>query len=80
MRTIQPLKNAGRCQDVLVAYERAILLDPHFADAYDGKGDALCCLKRYQDALLAYEQAIQLHPNFAAAQNGKSWTLWQLGL
>src|ERR1700736_6109962 len=70
--------NSGRCQDALVAYERAIQLDPHFADAYDGKGDALCCLNRYQEAILAYERAIQLHPSYAHAYEGKGNALYDL--
>src|ERR1700730_13796917 len=70
--------NSGRCQDALVAYERAIQIDPHFADAYDGKGDALCCLNRYQEAILAYERAIQLHPSYAHAYEGKGNALYNL--
>ena len=53
-------------------------LDPNFASAYNGKGNALSDLKRYQEALAAYEQAIRLDPNYANAYNNKGHILKKL--
>src|SRR6266571_2350909 len=72
------LYNHAHYQEALQAYERAIQLDPGFAEAHDARGDALFCLNRSQEALAAYERAIQLDPSYVTAYNGKSWTLWQL--
>src|SRR5260370_12769552 len=61
------LYDRAHYQEALQAYERAIQLDPNFAEAHDARGDALSSLERSQEALAAYEQAIQLDPNYAHA-------------
>src|SRR2546421_1572777 len=43
------LQESEHYLEALVAYERALQLDPKFADAYDARGDAFCCLNRYQE-------------------------------
>jgi len=67
-----------RDEEALAAYERAIQLDSHLAEAYEGKGNALYYCDRYEEALAAYEQAIQLNSHLAKAYDGKAWTLWHL--
>ncbi len=71
--------NGGHYEEALVAYDRAILLDPNLALAYDSKGDALSDLKRYDEALAAYEHAILLDPNLTVAYHNKALTLERLG-
>jgi len=73
------LYRLGRYEEALAAFEQALRLDPHFADALFGKGNALYFLKRYEDALLAYEQAIRLDPYNPAFHNNKGSTLYSLG-
>lgn len=65
----------GTFEEALLAYERAIIIDPNFATAYVGKGVALRNLKRYDEALQAYDRAMQLDPGDAAAYNNKSLVL-----
>ena len=65
-------------EDALVAYERAIRLNPKYAEAYTNKGLALDNLKRYEEAIANFEQAIRLDPNDALVYNGKGWTLNEL--
>ena len=72
------LHNLQHYQEALEAYDQAIEQDPHFADAYDGRGDALYSLNRYQEALAAYERAIQLDPNYAHAYEDKGNLLYDL--
>ena len=67
-------------QEALQAYERAIQLDPNFAEAHDARGDALSSLERSQEALAAYEQAIQLDPNYAHAYEGEGNVFYNLKL
>ncbi len=65
----------GIFEEALLAYERAIAIDPNFAAAYIGKGVALRNLKRYDEALLAHDRAMQIDPGDAAAYNNKSLVL-----
>jgi len=69
----------GQYREALTAYEQALRLDPHFADAHFGKGNALYFLGRYEEALLAFEQAIRLAPHNAAFHNNKGCALYMLG-
>ena len=73
------LYSLGRYREALAAFEQAIRLDPHFAGALFGKGNALYFMKQYEDALLAYEQAIRLDPHNPAFHNNKGSTLYSLG-
>jgi serine/threonine protein kinase len=65
------LHDSEHFEEALVAYERAVQLDPNFADAYDARGDAFSSLNRYQEAMDAFDQAIQLDPIYAHAFEGK---------
>lgn len=73
------LGSLGRYREAIAAYEQALDLDPHFADAYFGKGNALYFLGRYEEALEAFEQAIRLAPLNAAFHNNKGSVLFALG-
>lgn len=70
------LFNIGRFDEALSAFERAIQLDPSFAEAYEAKGSALYYLNHLADALVSYEQAINLDPSYAPAYNGKANVLY----
>ncbi|MEO9028848.1 MAG: tetratricopeptide repeat protein [Ktedonobacteraceae bacterium] len=72
------LYNLKRYEEALDAYNRAIALDPNFANAYNNKGAALNGLKRYEEALDAYNRAIALDPNFANAYHNKGIALRNL--
>jgi tetratricopeptide (TPR) repeat protein len=56
--------------EAIVAYHKAIALDPNFAHANNGLGNALCDQKKQDEAIVAYHKAIALDPNFAHAYNG----------
>jgi tetratricopeptide (TPR) repeat protein len=57
---------AGRYAEALDAFDRAIQLNPAYAQAYAYKGDALTHLKRYDEAQIAYDRALELKPSNAA--------------
>jgi tetratricopeptide (TPR) repeat protein len=57
-----------RYEEALVAFDRALALDPQYPHAWNNKGVSLENLRRYQDALYAYEQAIHCDP-----QDGEYW-------
>jgi tetratricopeptide (TPR) repeat protein len=56
-----------RTEDALVAYEKAIALQPTLVSAWIGKEKALRRLKRYDEALVASEQALKLAPEDSSA-------------
>ena len=51
--------------DAIKAYNRAIDIDPRYAEAWNNKGLALAKLGKYSEALLAYQQAIDVDPKRA---------------
>ncbi len=70
--------NTGRYMEALNAFDRAIRIDPMFADAYEGRGSVLYLLERHAEALASYQQAIDLDPQFAQAYFGKGNVLYSL--
>ncbi len=62
----------------LFDYEQAIEQHPHFANAYNAKGDVLRRLGRFEEALAAHEQAINIDPRSGWAWYGKANVLRSL--
>ena len=54
------LDNLGRHQDALACYDRAIEINPRYAEAWSNKGVALGKLERYQEAIGCLEGAQRL--------------------
>ncbi|MEA3341726.1 MAG: tetratricopeptide repeat protein, partial [Chloroflexota bacterium] len=61
------LKNGGRLEDAIPAYERAIELDPDDAYPHNGLGNVYADLGRREEAIAAFQRAIELDPDFASA-------------
>lgn len=72
------LFNIERFEDALKAYERAIQLDPSFAEAQEAKGSALYYLDRLAEAMVAYELTMQIDPGYAPVYSGKANVLYNL--
>jgi tetratricopeptide (TPR) repeat protein len=72
------LYKQGQYIDAFEAYEQALRLDPHYANAHYGKGNALYALGRYAEALAAYEQTLRLNPKDTDAHLKKSRVLCAL--
>lgn len=64
---------AGRDQDALDAYRRALDADPDSVMAYNGIGVVYTRMKRFDEAVAAFEQALKRDPDSA-------WTRSNLGL
>jgi tetratricopeptide (TPR) repeat protein len=69
--------DVGEDEDLL-AFERAIAVDPDFAPAWNNKGNALIERWRSEEAIAAYDRAIALDPNDAEAWNSKGFALIDL--
>ena len=58
------------CQEALIAYDKALALDPALAAAWVGRGNCCFELKRNEESLYAHEQALKLDPQSVAALIG----------
>jgi len=61
------LSQAGRHQEALVSYQRAVRIVPDSAEALNNLGAALSALGRHEDAVRQLRQTIALHPEHAGA-------------
>jgi predicted O-linked N-acetylglucosamine transferase (SPINDLY family) len=73
------LKDQGRLDDALGAYERALALKPDHADALNNMGNTLKDQGRLDDALGAYERALALKPDYADFHYNMGNTLKEKG-
>jgi len=56
------LEAVGKFQEALACYDRALQLNPRFAEAWHSKGAALGSLKRPQEAITCFNRALELNP------------------
>jgi len=63
------LWRAGRLDEALKAFEKAIALQPDCAEHWTGLGAVLVDLKRAEDALLSFRHALRLDPRHVNAEN-----------
>ncbi|WP_418006836.1 tetratricopeptide repeat protein [Nostoc piscinale] len=63
------MRNQNKLDAAIAAYEKAIQLNPNFANAYLRLGTTLTLQgqNKLEAAVAAYEKAIQLNPNDADA-------------
>jgi len=62
----------------LVAFDKAIKIDPKYAVPWNGKGLALLELRKTKEAIKAFDKAIKLNPKDAYAWKGKGLALLEL--
>jgi tetratricopeptide (TPR) repeat protein len=60
-------------------YDKAIELDPKYADAWYNKGNALNSLGKYEEAIENFDKALKIDPNYASAWNNKGYAIDKLG-
>jgi tetratricopeptide (TPR) repeat protein len=72
------LFQAGKVQDAIEQYERALSLQRDYADAHNDLGMALIEQGRLQEAISQYEQALQVGPD-AGVHNNMGVALMRLG-
>ena len=71
--------NLKRYQEALTDLNRAIQVDPNFANAYASRGNTYVDLQRYDKALADFQRAIQLDPTLIPAYAQRSSTYAALG-
>ena len=65
--------NEGDYQKAIVAFTKAIELDPSLANAYSNRGWAYIKLGQYEQAIADCTKAIELDPSLAIAYNYRGW-------
>ena len=61
------MARAGRYEEAIQTFDKAIDVDPIFKPPWNGKGEALYRLGRFEDALLSLNRALDLDPTDEAA-------------
>jgi predicted O-linked N-acetylglucosamine transferase (SPINDLY family) len=61
------LRDLKRPHDALAAYDRALRLKPHFAEALNNRGKTLLDLGRLDEALASHDGALRMRPDYAEA-------------
>ena len=74
-----PRTRLGDYQGAIADYDRALELNPQFAQAYYNRGNAKRTLKDYQGAIADYDKAIELNPRFAQAYYNRGVAKSDLG-
>jgi tetratricopeptide (TPR) repeat protein len=59
-------------------YSRALVLQPHHAEALSNRGNTLKVLKRLEEALDSYDRAIALQPDYVLALTNRGAVLFDL--
>jgi tetratricopeptide (TPR) repeat protein len=63
-------EDIGCYEEAIVAYQKAIEIDPSNGFYYNGLGNTYSDIKRYDDAIANYQEAIKVNPNEAIFNNG----------
>src|SRR5262249_17885296 len=68
----------GRFDEALASYDRAVVLNPGYAKAFNDRGITLHGLGLLEAALASYDRAIELEPASAIAHNNRATILTAL--
>lgn len=69
---------AGRPEEALARYDRAIALAPDYAEAMSNRGNTLKDLKRLDEALDSFDRALALLPAYVEAHVNRGIVLYRL--
>ncbi|MGB8637324.1 MAG: tetratricopeptide repeat protein, partial [Pseudolabrys sp.] len=61
------LLELDRAAQALKSYNRAIAIDPNFAEALNNRGNALARLRQFEEAVTSFDKAISINPDYARA-------------
>ena len=73
------IKDSGKYEEVITAYDKEIEINPNNSMAWTGKGAALSSLNKFDEAIKAYDKAIEINPQDSYAWFNKGNALTKLG-
>jgi len=71
--------NEGEYHKAIVAFTKAVELDPSLAIAYSNRGWAYIELGQYEHAITDCNKAIEIDPSLAIAYSNRGWAYIELG-
>jgi tetratricopeptide (TPR) repeat protein len=72
------LNAQGHIDDAVVHYQRALVLDPDYADAHNNLGSVLLAQGKLDDAMAHFGQALASNPKHAEAHNNLGTRLYRI--
>ncbi len=63
------LTDQGKPEEAIAAYNKALLIEPDYAEAHNNMGNALRDQGKLEEAVDSYEHAIKITSNFAVAES-----------
>ena len=73
------LEQAGKVQDAIGQYERALWIKPDYAESHFNLGNALMQVGRLSEAVEQYEEALRFKPEYSEAHNNLGNALLRTG-
>ncbi|HTN65172.1 MAG TPA: tetratricopeptide repeat protein [Burkholderiaceae bacterium] len=73
------LQALGRLDSAIQSYQKALALQPNYAEAHNNLGAVLQVQGKYQDAVMSFRRAIRMKPDCAEAYASLGNTLMLLG-
>jgi tetratricopeptide (TPR) repeat protein len=70
---------AGRYEEAIKSYDRAISLKPDYYEAWNNRGNSLNELGRYEESITSYDRALEVKPDFYEAWSNRGVSLFNLG-
>ncbi|QTA91412.1 tetratricopeptide repeat protein [Desulfonema magnum] len=73
------LKNQGKSDDAISCFQKALQLNPDFAEAYVFIGNIIQAQGKSEEAISCYQKALDIKPDFAIAYNNMGNIVKDLG-
>lgn len=70
----------GKHNEAIACYDKAIEIDPMYADAWNNKGFSLDELGKYQEAEACYDKALEIDPQDAVAWYNRGQSFKSIGM
>ena len=68
-----------RWREAIIEYNKALKVNPKYANAFFNKGISLHNLGGYAEAIAKSDKVLKIDPNYANAYNNKGFSLSKLG-
>jgi tetratricopeptide (TPR) repeat protein/spermidine synthase len=73
------LAREGKMNEAIEQFEKALEIDPLFAEVHDNLGAALASLERFDEAFAHYKKALDINPHSTKAMNNFAAALIRIG-